>query len=253
MKKIMSLTLLSILIMNFLLLSVFAVIPTISSYVTDTASVFSPDTKIAMENSLRALEMQTNGVQFVVVIENEYDKAYSLEEYTLKIAEQNKIGRAQQDNGVLFYFAAKDRQYRWEVGYGAESTLSASLLGRISRDYMLPKFQEGDFEGGIVSGADAVSRVLLQSQDADILALQQPEPKKFPWSLVIFIIIVLIVLAILISEAKQTIASSAQSDSVYRGAGNGIFMGGFGRGRGGFGGFSGGGGSFGGGGFSGRF
>ena len=67
-----------------------AQIPTISSYVTDKASILSSAAKLQLENDLRNLEKQTNSVQFVIYIENEYPKDYSLEEYTLKIAEANK-------------------------------------------------------------------------------------------------------------------------------------------------------------------
>ena len=240
-----------------------AQIPTINSYVTDKAGILSSNAKSQLENDLRNLEKQTNGVQFVIYIENEYSKDYSLEEYTLKIAEQNKIGKKGNDNGILLYIAVKDRKYRWEVGYGAESTLNAALIGRISRDYLVPNFRNGDYEKGILQAEDVVKRLLLNSNDADIIALKnQSNTNKS--SIVFGIILVLLIIFILFAAINRlkkfgkSPRGKKTSDSFYRGAAGGLFMGGFGRGgfgggSGGFGGFSGGGGGFGGGGHSGGF
>ena len=208
---------------------------------------------------MRNLEKQTNGVQFVVYIENEYPKDFSLEEYTLKIAEANKIGKKGNDNGILLYIAIKDRKYRWGAGYGVESTLNSALLGRISRDYLVPNFKNGDYEKGILQAVDVAKRILLGSNDADIVALKSSNNSKInPFTifyLIILIMIILISFAARMRNYKKNIKGKKFNDSFYHGAAWGLFAGGFGRGgfggSGGFGGFSGGGGGFGGGGSSG--
>ena len=144
-------------------------IPVISSYVTDNAGVMSPNAKLQLENDLRNLEKQTNGVQYAIYIENSIPQGYTLEDYTLKIAETNKIGKKGNDNGILLYVAIKDRKYRWETGYGVESTLNSALLGRISREYLVPNFKNNDYEQGILQAVDVTKRILLGSNDADIV------------------------------------------------------------------------------------
>jgi len=250
-------------IMIFLLGLQFALaqIPAINSYVTDNAGILSATAKLQLENNLRDLEKQTNGVQFVVYIENEYPKDFSLEEYTLKIAENNKIGKKGNDNGILLYIAVKDRKYRWEVGYGVESTLNSALVGRISREYFVPNFREGNYEHGILQAVDVTKRILLGSNDADIVALRNSNDSKIsPFTifyLVILAIIILISFAARMGNNKKNIRGKKRDDGFYHGAAWGLFAGGFGRGgggfggSGGFGGFSGGGGGFGGGGGSG--
>ena len=254
----------SLLIIIFLLGIQFSIaqIPTINYYVTDNAGILSPSAKSQLESDLRNLEKQTSGVQFVIYIENEYPKDFSLEEYSLKIAENNKVGKKGNDNGILLYIAVKDRRYRWEVGYGVESTLNSALLGRISREYLVPNFQAGNYEKGILQVTDIIRRLLLNSNDADIVALKsqssQPLSKgntSFIY-LFVFIIILLMIFNAFVRLAKmKKPAKGKYKDSFYHGAAGGLFMGGFGRGgfggSGGFGGFSGGGGGFGGGGFSG--
>ena len=239
-----------------------ASIPTISSYVTDNAGILSPGSEIQLEEILRDMEKMTNGIQFAVYTENEYPKEYSLEEYTLKIAETNKIGKRGNDNGILLYIAVKDRQYRWEVGYGAESALNSALLGRISREYLVSNFREGNYEKGILQAVDVTKRILLGSNDEDIAALKNP-PKNDPGKTALFFIVIAVAVVIFIvafakaaRTARKSIGGKKYNDRFYYSAAGGLFTGsfgkgGFGRGSGGFGGFSGGGGGFGGGGHSG--
>lgn len=238
-----------------------AQIPAINSYVTDNAGIFSSTAKAQLENDLRELEKSTNGLQFVVYIENEYPKEYSLEEYTLKIAETNKIGKKGNDNGILLYIAIKDRKYRWETGYGVESTLNSALLGRVSREYFVPNFREGNYEEGILQAVDVTKRILLGSSDADIVALKNGNDVNklsfvFGISLVIFIILVLWAAINSMKKLERVNKTKIPKDSFYHGAAWGLFAGGFGRGGfggGSSGGFSGGGGNFGGGGFGGNW
>lgn len=260
MKKLFITILIFLFIMPFSL----SQIPTINSYVTDNAGVLSQTAKINLENNLRNIEKQTNGVQFVIYIENEYPKDFSLEEYTLKIAEQNNVGKKGNDNGVLLYIAIKDKKYRWEVGYGAESTLNSALLGRISRDYLVTNFKSGNYETGILQTEDVVKRILLNSNDADIIALKNSSSHVFSnFPNMYYVIFAVLIIFVIISAirafrvAKNSVKGKKYNDNFYHGAAWGLFMGGFGRGgfggSGGFGGFSGGGGGFGGGGFGGKF
>ncbi|MBI2541483.1 TPM domain-containing protein [Candidatus Woesearchaeota archaeon] len=243
-----------------------AQIPVINSYVTDNTNSLSSSAKSQLEQDLRDLEKATNGVQYVIFIENEYPKEYSLEEYTLKIAEENRIGKKGNDNGILLYVAIKDRKYRWEVGYGVESTLSSSLLGRVSRETLVPNFQDGNYENGILQAFDVTKRALLNSNDADIVALKDASGiKQDSLSIVFGIVLLLLIIFILFASvnrakkfSKGIKTKEKHKDDFYKGAAWGLFAGGFGRGgfkggSGGFGGFSGGGGGFGGGGFSGKF
>ena len=207
-----------------------AAIPKINSYVTDNAGVLSPNAKAQLENELRDLEKSTNGVQFAVYIENEYPKEFFLEDYTLKIAESNRIGKKGNDNGILLYVAVKDKKYRWEAGYGVESTLNSPLLGRLSREYIIPNFRAGDYEKGILQSVDAAKRILLNSNDADIIALknsanERPGSLSLTFILVYFIFFIAIIV-MSIRAARNSINPSKKGkykDSMYHGAALGLF------------------------------
>lgn len=239
--------------------------PTIQSYVTDNAAVFTPDQKSMLEHELANLYNNTNQVQLIIFTEKNIPEGMTLEERTLSIAEQNKVGKKGADNGILFYLATDDRKYRWEVGYGVEDVLSAPLLGRLSRDYMVPYFQQGKFSDGIITGTGLVEKILMNVTDADVNKLTSAKPDNFSALFFIFFcgfIIVWFIVAGLIRSyvIKRFKGKKSFGNHVYAGAAGGLFgsrgIGGFkGGGFGGFGGggFSGGGGSFGGGGFSGGF
>lgn len=243
-------------------------IPIIKSYVTDNAGVLSESSKIWLEKTLRDLEKSTGGVQYVVYIEKEYPKEFSLEEYTLRIAELNKIGKEGNDNGILLYISINDKKYRWEAGYGVESTLNSPLLGRISREYLVPNFMKGNYEEGITKVVDISAKILQGSNDPDIVKIKDGEntTKKaniffiviimsliFIGSIFLIIINIFSMRNIIKGGFKgKDIKHKRYNDDFYKGAAWGIFIGGSGRGgfggSGGFGGFSGGGGGFGGGG-----
>lgn len=225
----------------------------VDDYVVDEAGIFSAKEKGQLISFLKQLEQDTSA-QVVVYIVDRIPPDTSLEEYSLRIAEENKIGRAGNDNGVLFFLATQDRAYRWEVGYGLEDVLNTPLLGRVSRVYMVPQFQQGSYTQGILDGIEVVSRILKNSTDEDIMQLTEPlASRPVPKANILFIVFMItffIVLPLFFKGKKGKL-----SDAVYFGAGMMLFSGGFGRGGGGFGGggFSGGGGGFGGGGFSGGF
>ncbi len=258
MKKILILLMLSFILVQA---SIAVTIPKINSYVTDNAGILSSSAKSDLESQLRELEKSTNGVQYAIFIEKSYPKDTTLEEYTLKIAEENKIGKKGNDNGILLYVAIDDRKYRWETGYGIEGTLNSALLGRISQEYLVPNFKNGDYEKGVLAAFDVTKRILLNSNDADIVKLKESaatENFQFKIFLIIFFIVFILFLAFFIYSIKNSKKiKPGKNDSFYRGAATGLFWGSFGRGgfggggSGGFGGFSGGGGGFGGGGGSG--
>lgn len=256
------------LLLNISISSAASDIPTINSYVTDNSGVLSENTKQTLEIRLRQLEKNTSGVQYIIFIEDSYPKNYTFEEYTLKIVEKNKIGQKNQDNGILLYIAIQDHEFRWEVGYGVESTLNNPLLGRISREYLIPNFKNEDYEKGILDTYDVTEKILLNSNDPDIIRLkqdQEAEQSKLDFKALMVILLILLFFSILVYGLYQSIKDSykenrslnkKKSNSYYNQSASNIFLGGKGRGgggSGGFGGFSGGGGSFGGGGFSSRW
>ena len=83
-----------------------------------------------------------------------------IEGFSIRVAENWKIGKKGNDNGAIFVVAVKDRRLRLEVGYGLEGVLPDAIAKRITADYIVPHFRQQDYAGGIVAGINAVDKVL---------------------------------------------------------------------------------------------
>jgi uncharacterized protein len=84
----------------------------------------------------------------------------SIEQYSLRVVEQWKLGRKRVDDGVLLIVAKNDRTVRIEVGYGLEGSLNDVTSNRIINETIVPRFRQGDFYGGVTAGVDRIIRVI---------------------------------------------------------------------------------------------
>jgi uncharacterized protein len=83
-----------------------------------------------------------------------------IEQYSIRVLDQWRIGRSKVDDGVLVLVAINDRRVRIEVGYGLEGALPDATANRIIQEAIVPSFKRGDFYGGINDGVDRVMRVI---------------------------------------------------------------------------------------------
>src|SRR5690606_28051170 len=118
--------------------------------VTDTTGTLDPATKTQLERTLADLEQRKGAQIAVLMIPTTGDEA--IEQYAVRAFEQWKLGREEVDDGILFLVAKDDRRMRIEVGYGLEGAVPDLLAGRISREQVAPRFQHGDFAGGVRAG-----------------------------------------------------------------------------------------------------
>jgi uncharacterized protein len=86
----------------------------------------------------------------------------SLETYD---GEQTGIGKAGKDNGVLLVVAIKEREYRFEVGYGLEGDITDIETNLIAKQYLVPAFQNGDYGHGIYDTVVALGEQIPASND----------------------------------------------------------------------------------------
>lgn len=128
--------------------------PTTSIYVQDYAGVLSAETKAGINNMSTQLAAKTKAQIVVVTIQ-------SLEgtppaDYALALLRTWGVGDKTLNNGVVLLVAVNDHQSRIEVGYGLEGPLPDAKTGRIQDEYMIPYFQQGDYDKGILNGYQAL-------------------------------------------------------------------------------------------------
>jgi uncharacterized protein len=104
------------------------------------------------------LEKQ-KGAQLVVLMIGS-TRPDDVDDYSLRVAEANKLGRKGVDDGVLLFIAKNDRQVRIEVGYGLEGAIPDAAAARIIREYIAPKFRNNDYFGGINDAVGALTQLI---------------------------------------------------------------------------------------------
>jgi len=239
--------------------------PPLTGRVVDDAQLLSPQAEQRLTAELAALEQQT-GHQVVVATLPDL-QGYEIADYGYQLLRTWGIGRKGQDDGIILIVAPKERKVRIEVGYGLEPVMTDALSSLIISKKILPAFKQGQYEAGVVAGAEAVIQQIGLPPDqakAAVDAAAEPQVRivqpsdggGFPIPIILVIVVVFWLLAGVtrVFGGRRRFGGSGLwwllplilSSSGRRGGGGGWSGGGGG-------GFSGGGGSGGGGGASGSW
>lgn len=133
-------------------------IPLLSSQITDATDTLTSEQRSALEQTLQAFEAKKGSQIAVLIVPTTQPE--SIEQYSLRVVEQWKLGRKRVDDGVLLIVAKNDRTVRIEVGYGLEGSLNDVTSNRIINETIVPRFRQGDFYGGVTAGVDRIIRVI---------------------------------------------------------------------------------------------
>jgi uncharacterized protein len=129
-------------------------VPPLRALVTDLTGTLSATDMAALDSRLKAYEREKGSQIAVLIVPTTQPE--EIEQYSMRVVEQWKLGRHKVDDGVLFLIAKNDRRMRIEVGYGLEGALPDITAKRIISDIVSPAFKAGDFVGGITAGVDAI-------------------------------------------------------------------------------------------------
>lgn len=127
-------------------------------YVTDFADILSPETESELETLLADLETRTT-TEIAVATVNSLD-GDDVAVYGNELFREWGIGQAETDNGILLLVAPNERKMRIEVGYGLEGVVPDITAGAIIDDVITPAFKEGDYDTGVLTGVEALVRVI---------------------------------------------------------------------------------------------
>lgn len=133
-------------------------VPPLTARVTDLTGTLTAEQKSNIEQTLQAFEAKKGSQIAVLIVPTTEPEA--VEQYSLRVAEQWKLGRKGVDDGALLLVAKNDRAVRIEVGYGLEGALPDAIAKRIIAETITPYFKSGDFYGGIEAGVAAMIKVI---------------------------------------------------------------------------------------------
>ncbi|MDV3351912.1 TPM domain-containing protein [Leptothoe sp. ISB3NOV94-8A] len=142
--------------------------PTASDpYLNDYAQLMRPEDAISIRQSLANLEAN-HGIEATVVTLNsiqDYGTGDStIESFATNLFNTWGIGDAEKNNGILTLVAVNDRKVRIEVGSGYGTSLDSAMKSVID-EYMVPRFKQDDYSGGILQGTEAIIRRVTQPEE----------------------------------------------------------------------------------------
>src|SRR6266705_349083 len=133
-------------------------VPPLKARVTDLTGTLSGTQQQDLERRLLKFESR-KGIQIAVLMLPSTEPE-TIEEYSIRVADAWKIGRARVDDGVILVVAKNDRKLRVEVGRGLEGTIPDAVAKRVVSDVIAPHFRSGDFYGGVAAGTDALMKLI---------------------------------------------------------------------------------------------
>lgn len=133
-------------------------VPPLRAPVTDLTGTLSAEQIATLDRQLRELEARKGSQVAVLLVPTTQPE--TIEQYSIRVAEQWKLGRAGISDGVLLLVAKDDRSVRIEVGYGLEGALPDVIANRITDQVIVPRFRAGDFYGGIAAAIERIAAVI---------------------------------------------------------------------------------------------
>lgn len=225
--------------------------------VNDFASVFSDQEKQQLEQITEAYASSTS-TQIVIVTTNdlcEYDKST----YAFKIIDDWGVGQEEEDNGLVLLLKPKETAVDGRgdmfiaTGRGLEGAIPDITANHIVNDFMIPRFKQQDYYGGIITGLNECMK-LADKDFAPTANVSSPGRKKDFGKMIGPLIVVILIFVFVFFGNSGQVSSYARKNHIpwwtawwilssrgNRGSGGGFFGGGGGGfGGGGFGGFGGG-------------
>jgi uncharacterized protein len=133
-------------------------VPPLQSRVTDTTGTLTAGQQSELDSKLASFE-QRKGAQIALLIVPT-TQPEAIEQYSIRVVDDWKLGREKEDDGVLLLVALQDRALRIEVGRGLEGALPDATANRIIDETIKPLFRQGDIFGGVSAGLTRIMQVV---------------------------------------------------------------------------------------------
>ena len=140
--------------------------PQARGLVNDFANLIAPADYQKLNGLLIGLEQKTTAEIAVVTLKT--TKPYDIQDYSVRLFEQWKIGKAGKDNGVLLLVAIADKKVWITTGYGLEGAIPDAEASRVYRNIIVPYFKKGEFSKGIVAGSIALVDLAAKEYNVNI-------------------------------------------------------------------------------------
>lgn len=131
-------------------------------WVSDEADLLSDATEAELNQIISELEAD-QGHEIAIVTVPDTAPSPTPKAFATELFNHWGIGKAAEDNGLLFLISEGDRRVEIETGYGMEAILPDARVGAILDTHILPPFKEGRFDQGTLAGTLALVDVIRGS------------------------------------------------------------------------------------------
>lgn len=145
-------------------------VPAYQAHVTDTAQALSASDRSALERQLAEFEAQRGTQIGVLIVPSTAPE--DIADYSQRVADAWKLGRAGVGDGLLVVVAVQDRRVRIAPFKALEGAIPDVLAKRIIDQYIVPAFRRGDYAGGL---RDALAQLQARITGE---ALPEPAPQR---------------------------------------------------------------------------
>jgi len=140
-------------------------LPILSLYVNDLTN---PPTLLQSEaDDIANICFQVDNMttaEIAVLIVNS-TQPLGIDMYAAQTFQQNGIGKAGQNNGVLIVVSTNEKLWRIEVGYGLEGILNDAKVGTIGRTTLSLAFETGDYYNGIFNATLDIGQQIVDNYE----------------------------------------------------------------------------------------
>jgi uncharacterized protein len=224
-------------------------IPEHRPLVLDGARIISAETEQHLTDALVGFRQTQHREVSVVTVPDL--QGYGIDDYTRALRAAAGLDDSRNDDGAVLLVAPNDLYARIEVGSAVKPVLPDDLARDLVQTWVVPSFQRGDMDKGVLDGAGAIlAHLELPPEQAAALAeqarleAQSDDSEGFPWAGLAALLLIAFLWSFL-RRAGGLVGLASGPIS--------LLGGGSGSSGGGFGGFAGGGGGFNGGGAGGRW
>lgn len=137
-----------------------------TNYVNDLSNVLNSYQLQDLNSISEQIEKESSSQVFTLIIDVGDNQDFNIEEYSLKVSTQWKIGQKGLDNGVLILVCPDVHQSRIEVGYGLEEYLTDAYTHQIQQQHFNPNFRQGDFYTGIKEVLTLIKNKISPTKEA---------------------------------------------------------------------------------------
>jgi uncharacterized membrane protein YgcG len=131
--------------------------------IIDNSYILTKSQKDSIEVLIKKLDEEIGSQIAILTIDTLGTE--KLEEFSLRMAGDLRLGRSTHNDGLLITVVTMDRKMRIEVGTGLENIIKDEIAARILREDMAPLFRQQKYGQGIYMAVDKISKLIIEKKE----------------------------------------------------------------------------------------